>query len=137
MEQKRINVRVIATTNKNLKKLSEEGLFRKDLLFRINDIHIKIPPIRMRKDDILPIADYFLDTYAEMYAIDKKKLNPMVSEAMAKYSWPGNVREIKNFVKRLIKAAWNDKVIDRCHIPDNYLQNDDSWKPGYKNFNSF
>ncbi len=124
IDQKRVNVRVIATTNKNLKKLSEEGLFRKDLLFRINDIHIKIPPIRMRRDDILPIADYFLETFAEMFVIAKKELNPMVAEYMIKYSWPGNVRELKNFVKRLIKAAWNEKVIDRSHIPDNYLQND-------------
>ena len=124
IEQKRTNVRVIATTNKNLTKLAEDGLFRKDLLFRINDLHIKIPPIRMRKDDILPIADYFLDTFAEMFCIAKKGLNPMVSEYMVKYDWPGNVRELKSFVKHLIKVAWNDKVIDRCHIPDNYLQND-------------
>ena len=124
MGLKRVNVRIIATTNRNLKKLAEEGLFRKDLLFRINDLHIKIPPIRVRKDDILPITDYFLETFAEMFNIPKKELNPMVSEYMVKYTWPGNVRELKSFVKHLIKAAWNDKVIDRRHIPDNYFQDD-------------
>lgn len=109
-----INVRVIAATNKNLKTLVNENQFRADLYYRLNVLHLKIPPLRDRKKDIKLLADSFLK---ENPSIIKNQLNLMPSaiKALTTYSWPGNVRELKNIIERII-AVHNHKNIDASII---------------------
>jgi two-component system response regulator AtoC len=97
-----VNVRVIAATNKELRKAVEQGTFREDIYYRLNVVNIHIPPLTERREDITYLFEYFLDTYNEKYGkniqIAKEELYPM----LLSYPWPGNVRELKNQVKRLV-----------------------------------
>ncbi|MGR3318424.1 MAG: sigma 54-interacting transcriptional regulator [Candidatus Anammoxibacter sp.] len=116
-EQKKVNVRIITVTNKELEKQVEKGLFRKDLFYRINTMHITVPPLRERKDDILLLANYFIEIYAEILNSEKKELSQEVIEQLLEYKWPGNVRELKNFIDRLIIISGRERVIKLTHLP--------------------
>lgn len=116
-EQKKVNVRIIAATNKDLKELVKGGLFRKDLFYRINTIHIILPPLKERKEDIAPLTDYFLDYHAISCNGGKKEMHQSVRELLQAYHWPGNVRELKNLVERLILLSGTCKTIEVQHIP--------------------
>lgn len=116
-EQKKVNVRIIAATNKPLKELMEQGLFRKDLFYRINTIHITLPPLRERKEDILPLLDYFLDYFAITRGEAKKQMSPWTRKILQAYNWPGNVRELKNLIERLILFSGTSETIEPQHIP--------------------
>ena len=97
-----IDVRLISATNVNIRQLVEEGNFRQDLLYRINTIEIAIPPLRERGEDVLLLADYFLQRYTHKY---KKEINGLSREAKQKlmrYHWPGNVRELQHAIERAI-----------------------------------
>lgn len=99
------DVRLVAATNRNLRQAVADGTFREDLFYRINVIQIVIPPLRDRKDDILPLARYFLNYFSK---INNKRLSGMSPEAeqtLINYSWPGNVRELKNIVERMVVLA--------------------------------
>jgi DNA-binding NtrC family response regulator len=114
---KKIDVRIIAATNKNLAALVEKGLFRQDLFFRLNVITINIPPLRDRGNDILALAKHF----ALKYAKELGKKEPIFTDkailALKEYSWPGNVRELENLIHR--SMIMNDKnQIDRANFPD-------------------
>jgi two-component system, NtrC family, response regulator HydG len=114
---KKINVRIIAATNKNLAAMVEKGLFRQDLFFRLNVITIDIPPLRDRGNDILVLAKHF----ALKYAKELGKKEPIFTDkailALKQYSWPGNVRELENLIHRSL--IMNDKnQIDRANFPD-------------------
>ncbi|MFQ6070196.1 MAG: sigma-54-dependent transcriptional regulator [Candidatus Aminicenantales bacterium] len=99
-EEIEVDVRVIAATNKNLKSLVKEGKFREDLYYRLNVVTFDLPPLKERKEDILPLAEHFLKKYAEENGKRVKKFSPQVVEFMLNYSWPGNVRELENMVER-------------------------------------
>lgn len=101
----RVDVRIVAATNKNLKEEVRKGHFRKDLFFRLNVISIHLPPLRERKEDIPLLADYFLRRYAQKHGKPPQKLSPEVMEAFLSYSWPGNVRELENTIERLVVFA--------------------------------
>jgi PAS domain S-box-containing protein len=103
---KYIDFKLIAATNSNLKNLVDENKFRKDLYYRLNVIPINIPPLRERKDDIIPLADYFIDYYCNKYGREKK-FSKKVYDKLVKYEWPGNIRELKNFVERIILMSSN------------------------------
>ncbi len=98
----KVNVRVIAATNRDLRKAVEEGIFREDIYYRLNVVNITIPPLYERQEDITYLFEYFMDAYNEKYGksfqVDKEILYPM----LVSYPWPGNVRELKNQVKRLV-----------------------------------
>ena len=97
-----IDVRLISATNVNIRELVEEGNFRQDLLYRINTIEITIPPLRERGEDVLLLADYFLQRYTHKY---KKEINGLSREAKQKlmrYHWPGNVRELQHAIERAV-----------------------------------
>jgi len=115
----RVNVRVIAATNKNLEDEMKKGLFREDLYFRLNVIPIRVAPLRDRTDDIPELVDEFLDEFSREIKKERKYLSPDALELLKKYNWPGNVREIKNLMERLAIMC-PEKVIETKDIPFPY-----------------
>ena len=105
-----VDVRIIAATNKDLKKEVKEGRFREDLYFRINVVHIHIPPLRERKDDIPLLLNNFLRIYSQRYGRKNMRFSQEAMEILKKYSWPGNVRELENEVERLVALAPYDEI---------------------------
>ena len=117
-EPKRVDVRVIVATNKELNVQVKEGLFRQDLFYRMNTIQITLPPLRERRDDIILLANYFLATYSEINSVGKKELSQKVIEKFMLFAWPGNIRELKNMIERLILLSGKDKTIELWHLPN-------------------
>jgi DNA-binding NtrC family response regulator len=98
----RVDVRVIAATNKDLRAMIKAGTFREDLYYRLNVINITIPPLRERKDDIEELARYFLKKYAKKLAKQAKEFTSEALELLSAYRWPGNVRELENVIERAV-----------------------------------
>jgi two-component system nitrogen regulation response regulator NtrX len=96
----RVNARIIAATNKNLRKEVESGNFRSDLYFRLNVIHISLPPLRERREDIRLLAESFLEEICTTQGLPEKSFSANVWPILEEYSWPGNVRELRNVVER-------------------------------------
>ncbi len=98
----RVDTRILAATNKNLEQAVKEGRFREDLYFRINVVKINIPPLRVRKDDILPLLHFFFEKFKKQF--DKKELaiDRSILALFHEYEWPGNVRELENVVQRIV-----------------------------------
>jgi transcriptional regulator with PAS, ATPase and Fis domain len=94
------DVRIIVATNSDLKRMSEDGVFRKDLYYRLNVFPIEIPPLRERIEDLSHIADFILQKLNKMHAKEIHDIDPRVMVAFEKYSWPGNVRELENIMER-------------------------------------
>ena len=107
-ESKRVNVRIVAATNKNLKEMVEKGTFREDLYYRLNVINLRVPPLRERKEDIPLLADFFLDRSMKDHSGERLILTKRALEKLYDYSWPGNVRELQNEVERLVVLAGNE-----------------------------
>jgi two-component system nitrogen regulation response regulator NtrX len=105
-----VDVRFVFSTNKDLKTQIKEGAFREDLYYRINVIPIHIPPLRERKDDIVPIATYYLGEFSSKYGKKGIEFSNEVKDVFLKYSWPGNVRELKNIVERLVIMSKGGKI---------------------------
>ncbi|AFQ45634.1 sigma-54-dependent transcriptional regulator [Desulfosporosinus meridiei] len=98
----KVDIRILAATNKDLQRLVEEGKFREDLFYRLNVVNIKLPPLKERKEDILPLVDYFINQFASKHA---KKITCISKEALnllTNYNWPGNVRELKNICEQAV-----------------------------------
>lgn len=114
-----INIRVIAASNENLKKLVEKGKFRGDLYYKLAVIPLNIPALRNRKEDIMPLIQIFLEKFNNFYDL-KKGITPDARRALMDYYWPGNVRELENIIERLVvtcegDVTYND-VIDNIQI---------------------
>ncbi|MCZ6636863.1 MAG: nitrogen regulation protein NR(I) [Alphaproteobacteria bacterium] len=105
----RTNVRIVAATHHNLRRLVSQGLFREDLFYRINVVPIRLPPLRERAEDISALVRHFL-TQAETEGLPPKRIDEMAMERLRAYRWPGNVRELENLVRRLA-ALYNQEVI--------------------------
>jgi transcriptional regulator with PAS, ATPase and Fis domain len=97
-----VNVRVIAATNKNLRDMIAQGSFREDLFYRLNVIHIVVPPLRDRRQDIPLLVDQFLARFTQANNSPITGLAPLALKALNEYSWPGNVRELENVIERLV-----------------------------------
>ncbi|MEM8998679.1 MAG: sigma-54 dependent transcriptional regulator [Bacteroidota bacterium] len=97
-----VDIRLICATNCNLEQMVAEGLFREDLLYRINTIHIKVPPLRERADDILILADFFLKRFSNKYDKQGLRINHMAQEKLTSYGWPGNIRELQHTMERVV-----------------------------------
>lgn len=104
-----IDVRVIAATNSDLEKKVVNRQFREDLYYRLNVIKVEIPPLRQRRDDIIPLAQYFLSMFNKRYCINKTLCNA-VYHILLNYDWPGNVRELKNVIEQAIIMSEGDKI---------------------------
>jgi DNA-binding NtrC family response regulator len=103
-----VDIRLICATNKNLEHMVQEGLFREDLLYRINTIQIEVPPLRERGNDILVLADFFLKKYASKYNKPGLKINQQAQEKLLKYNWPGNIRELQHTVEKAVILSDNN-----------------------------
>ena len=107
-----VHVRVIAATNKDLKKEIEENRFREDLYHRLSVIVIKVPALNERKDDIELLSDKFLDDIAEEYGARKKNIQPSAYDALKKHNWTGNIRELRNVIERLVIMSGDEITAD-------------------------
>jgi transcriptional regulator with PAS, ATPase and Fis domain len=106
-----VDVRIIAATNRDLKKMVERGEFREDLYYRINVIQLTVPPLRDRKEDVLLLIDHFLRRNAKGRRLKQKRLSQGCLDRMMEYGWPGNIRELENEIERLVVLAGDDKMI--------------------------
>jgi DNA-binding NtrC family response regulator len=106
----RVDVRAISATNKNLKEAVEKGKFREDLFYRLNGVNIRLPPLRDRKEEILPLGEHFLRRFAEETGRGVKSLSPAGKRVLLSYSWPGNVRELENTIKNACVIAQGDQI---------------------------
>lgn len=97
-----IDVRLICATNADIRQMADEGNFRQDLLYRINTVEVHIPPLRERGDDIILLAEYFLNRYARKYKKEIRGLTREAKNKLLKYAWPGNVRELQHAVERAV-----------------------------------
>jgi len=97
-----VDIRLICATNKNLESMVHEGLFREDLLYRINTIQIEVPPLRERGNDVLVLTDFFLKKYSSKYNKPNLKINQQAQDKLLKYSWPGNIRELQHTVEKAV-----------------------------------
>ncbi len=111
-----VDVRVIASTNKNLEEEIERGNFREDLFYRLNVIPFEVPPLRERVEDIPLLAAHFLEEFAAAYGRKRKELTPEAVRVLQQYPWPGNVRELKNLMERIV-IMYPQVRIDARHIP--------------------
>jgi len=110
-EEKKVDVRVIAATNRDLKAMIEEGTFREDLYYRINVINIQVPSLRDRKEDIPVLVDHFLLKSCKEKNVPLKQLTSRAMEKVFDFSWPGNIRELENEVERLVVLSGTDQKI--------------------------
>ncbi len=115
----RVDVRVIAATNKNLEDEIEKGNFRKELFYRLNVLPIRVPSLRERIEDLSLLADTFFDEYAQKNRSRQKTISPGALELLSAYPWPGNVRELKNLIERLTIMVQKD-IIDVEDLPRTY-----------------
>lgn len=113
--EKRLDIRVIAATNRNLEKEVEKGNFREDLFYRLNVINFKLPSLRERKDEIGPLALLFLKQFNEQYNLNKK-LSYEVFQEMQRYHWPGNIRQLKNVIEHMVVVS-NDEYLHLNDVP--------------------
>ena len=114
-KKRKLNIRFIAATNKDLKKEVAKGTFREDLYYRLNVVPINIPPLRERKADIVPLAMFFLEKFNKKYQ-QKKAFSPETLQVFQDYHWPGNVRQLENMVERLIIMS-EKAVISPYELP--------------------
>ena len=114
----KVDVRIIAATNRNLKTEVEKGTFREDLWYRLNVYPITVPPLRQRKEDIPLLVEYFTGTYAKKSGKTISSVSPRALQSLEVHSWPGNVRELANVIERAV-----------IHTPGSVLQLVDHWEP--------
>ncbi len=108
---RKIDIRVISSTSQEVKNQIEKEHFRKDLFFRLNTIHVKLPPLRKRKEDIPLLIHHFIETYSPEGESGFSKLSPAIMELFTNYDWPGNIREMENEVKRLVAIKGGEAVV--------------------------
>ncbi len=112
------DIRLICATNRDLNEMVRKGEFREDLLYRINTIHLHLPSLRERKNDIATLADMFVRRYANQYGRGDVRLSDEVLAALVNHSWPGNIRELQHVMERAVILADNDGIIASVQIQD-------------------
>ncbi|SKC48750.1 PAS domain S-box-containing protein [Maledivibacter halophilus] len=120
----KVDVRVVAATNKDLKKMMKDGLFRKDLYYRLNSILIKLPPLRERKEDIPDLINEFIEHFCITYRSNIPEIPSQVMDALVNYEWEGNIRELKNIIERIVILVKNNKSekIDIDFLPRSIIE---------------
>ncbi len=117
----KVDLRIIAATNKVLRKEIDKGIFREDLFYRLNVVPINIPPLRERKDDIIPLTLTFIHEFNQKLHRSFKGISESVAKALLDYNWPGNVRELKNIVERIM-ALYAADEIKLEHLPHELIE---------------
>lgn len=110
-ESRKVDVRIVAATNRNLKEMVEAGTFREDLYYRLNVINLRVPPLRERKEDIPLLAEFFMGKSSDSNGGGKRQLTKRALEKLYDYPWPGNVRELQNEMERLVVLAGDELKI--------------------------
>jgi two-component system, response regulator FlrC len=114
-----VDIRIIATSNRNLAEAARNGDFREDLLFRLNVVNLKIPPLRERPQDVLALAEHFVTKYSAANGMPARPLSPEARQALAANRWPGNVRELENTLHRAVLLTTGDAIgADALMTPD-------------------
>lgn len=115
-----VNIRLICATNCDLEEMVAKGKFREDLLYRINTIHIEIPPLRERKEDIIPLAERFIDRFCKQYDKGNILLSTGAQEKLRTYPWYGNIRELEHAVEKAVIIN-EDGILseEHFHFPEN------------------
>lgn len=117
----KIDVRIVATSNRNMEEAVKKGQFREDLYFRLNVVNLKLPALRERPADILPLAQFFADKYAEANGVARKKISAESARKMATYGWRGNVRELENTMHRAILLSTENEIEpEAIHLQDGF-----------------
>ncbi len=115
----KVNIRVLATSNRDLREAVKDGTFREDLLFRLNVVNLAIPPLRDRPEDTLALADHFLKKYAKANGVDYRPLSEASKAQVVARAWKGNVRELENAMHRAVLLASGDKIEpEAIRLPD-------------------
>ncbi|MEX2242400.1 MAG: sigma-54 dependent transcriptional regulator [Fimbriimonadaceae bacterium] len=113
-----IDVRLVTATNRDLGEAVEDGSFRLDLLYRLQVVEIHLPPLRSRKEDVMPLAEHFLAKYAAENGRKLRRVSDTALTALLAYAWPGNVRELENTMERaVVLAGREDEVLNPDHLP--------------------
>ena len=112
----KVDVRVIATTNRNLQEGIEQGEFRQDLYFRLNVVPIHVPPLRERRDDISYLAGQFLQRFSRKHGVRVRGLSPQCLQVLNEHHWPGNVRELQNIVERAVILCNDGDLLEPHHL---------------------
>jgi len=120
-ETLKVDVRILAASNKDLKKSIKEGTFRQDLYYRLNVIPIEVPPLRERVDDIKYLVNHFVEKYNRVYGKQIREIDPRAMEIIEQYDYPGNIRELENLVERVIVLDKKGKI-QTIDLPENIRQ---------------
>ncbi len=114
-------MRLVAATNRNLAQEVQEGRFRQDLFYRLNVVSVTLPPLRERGEDVLLLAQHFLEQFCARIGRPTPQLSPEAKQALLEHSWPGNVRELRNLMERLAYLFPNDVIrredLGLMHLP--------------------
>ena len=129
----KVDVRILAATNRDLKREVEEGRFRQDLYYRLNVVSLQLPPLRDRSEDIPLLAMHFLKMFAERNAKAVKGFTPAAMDRLLKYSWPGNVRELENAVERAVVLLIGEYVSER-ELPPSLTEENEAGKTPKRDF---
>lgn len=117
-EEQESDFRLLAATHRDLEQLVAEGRFRQDLLFRLQALHLPLPPLRERGEDVVELANYFIELLAQRYGYEQKIFSPDFFEALTSYPWPGNVRELFHALERVVAVAIHSPTIYSRHLPE-------------------
>jgi two-component system response regulator HydG len=112
----KVNIRIIAATNRDLHDAVKEGVFREDLYYRLNVVNIKLPPLRDRRDDIPFLINFFIERYNQKYHMKVKGISQKAMNLLADFEWTGNVRELENTIESILVIN-SPEVIDVKHLP--------------------
>ena len=119
-----VDVRLIAATNQNLLDEIEKGNFREDLYYRLNVVPFRLPPLRERPEDVIPIAEYHLSRIASRFGKHINRIHPDAKEALAAYAWPGNIREVRNAIEQAVNMTPGNTILLK-HLPE-YIHTQDT-----------
>lgn len=126
-----IDVRLICATNRNIQQQAAQHLFRQDLLYRINTIEIHLPPLRERREDIIPLAEHFLQLYRERYKRQVNSLHESLIQQLEKYEWPGNIRELQHAMERAVILSQGKTLQPKDVFVKNNSSQDPQMDTGY------
>jgi two-component system response regulator PilR (NtrC family) len=125
-----VDVRILAATNRDLEREIIQGRFREDLFFRLNVVHLHLPPLRERREDIPLLAQYFLEKYSRELGKDVRCISSYALDALMNYNFPGNVRELENIIERSVALEGSNIILPESLVLSEYKNNKEGEKNG-------